>query len=102
MGPKRCVGRRLQRPSGKLLSAHRRIGEDRLQAHVFGQMQSRRTRLVGQIQAQGVQGGPAQVEAGVERAFHLHIKPGLNGARDELVGHRVDQQAWDKTHHHEN
>ena len=35
----------------------------------------------------------AEVQAGVERALDLDVEPALDGARDELVAHRVDQHA---------
>ncbi len=44
----------------------------------FGQLGGGGARLVGEVVGQRVQRRAAQVEAGVERAFHLHVEPALD------------------------
>ena len=46
----------------------------------------------GPITGQGVQGRSPQTDPRRQSAFHLHVKPALNGARDKLIGNPVNQQ----------
>ncbi len=48
--------------------------------------------LGGEVVDLRVQRAAAEAQAGLERAFHLQVEPGLDAARHELVRHRVDQQ----------
>ncbi len=49
--------------------------------------------FVGKVGSQCVQRGAPEAQAGVQRAFHLDVKPTFNGPRHELVRHHVDQHA---------
>ena len=60
-------------------------------------MCGRLPRFVGQVGSQGVQRGTAQVQAGRQCAFHLHVKPALDRARNELIRHHINHQAWQQT-----
>ena len=48
----------------------------------------------------GVKHVAAQVQAGPERGFHLHVKPALDRTGHELVGHQVDQRPRHTSHQH--
>ena len=67
-----------------------------------GQLAARHTGAVGQVTGQGVEGGAAQAQPGVERGFHLDVKPALDGARHELVGHDINQHTRQKPHQRKN
>ena len=58
----------------------------------------RQSGAFGQVGAEGVQGATGQAEPRVQRAFHTHIKPGFDAARDELVRHGVDQHPRHQGH----
>ena len=60
---------------------------------VVGQPFGRQPRLGHQVGAQRIERAAAERQAGVERAGHLGVEPGLDAARDELHRHRVDQHA---------
>jgi len=49
-------------------------------------------RLGGKLGDDRVDRASAEVQAGVERAFHLDVEPALDRPRDELVAHGVDEQ----------
>ena len=63
---------------------------------------SRDTGFDREVSGQGFQRHPAQAQAGLQCAFDLDIKPGLDGARYKLVGHAVNQQTRRQTHQHKN
>ena len=35
-------------------------------------------------------------DAGIERFFHTDVKPGIDGARNEDRGNKVDEDAWNQ------
>ena len=51
------------------------------------------TQLAAKIARLRFERGAGQVQAGIQGAFYLDVKPGLNGARDKLVGHHIDEHA---------
>ena len=59
----------------------------------LGQLLGRPAGALRQFVDQRIERAAAEVEAGVERALHLHVEPALDAARDELVADRVDEQA---------
>ena len=61
----------------------------------------RQLSLVGDVVAQRVERALAQAQAGVQRTGDAHVEPGLDAARDELVGHRVDHHARQQPHQRE-
>ena len=58
--------------------------------------------FVAQIVGQGIQGRAAQIQARIECALHLHIKPRLNGTRHKLVRDPINQETRNEAHHHKN
>ena len=59
---------------------------------IFGRVFGGQAGLGGDVVDQQLQRGAAEVEAGFERALDLDIEPALDRARDELVGHAIDQR----------
>jgi hypothetical protein len=57
--------------------------------------------LFAGIGRQAIQRLAAQAQAGAERGFHPRIEPGFDVARDELVAHRVDDDARHHRHQRE-
>jgi hypothetical protein len=83
-------------PRAQLLAQplqHQQLGLGRL-----GQPVGRVAGLADQIGRQGLQRALAQGQAGVQRALHAGVEPGLHAARDELVAHRVDQRPGQHAH----
>jgi hypothetical protein len=63
--------------------------------HTFARRSAAHAGLGRQVADLRVEGGAAEVQAGVERARDLHVEPAFDAARDELVAHGVDQHAGD-------
>ena len=83
--PQGDVGR-----AGLLLNALQRQG--RQPVWRLRQLRGGGAQLVAKITRLRVQRGAGQVQPGFQRAFHLHVKPRFDRARDELIRHHVNQQ----------